>query len=342
MVRQTSRTGILTVGLFLVLLNGGPVFALDSVICKWHGDASGAYSMTFDDGAVGQGEYAVPLLDAHELKATFFVIGSTIHAWYIGSVRIHMREIVQMAREGHEIGSHTYNHRDLRTLTDSEIRQEIEQCQEYLGRYGLRPTSMSYPYSGCDERVEAIVADYFEFARCGYPMVTNSSEWQAINPLHLYWSDSADHYSCLDGAIEQGQWAIGVFHEIGYNGPTVSEFSQFVDTLAYLRDSNALWVDTMTNVGRYIRERAFAHLTTKTREDGHVVEVTLSVADECPSPLVPLTVKTNILMYMVSITQAGNPVDFTISEAEGQRFALYDMLPNTGPVRISLTGKIIE
>lgn len=343
MVRRTSRTGVLLTGLFLVLLSHEPIFAFDSVVCKWHGDARGAYSMAFDDGALGQEEFAVPLLNERELRGTFFVVGFSVEAWYTVPKRLHIRELRDMARHGHEIGNHSYSHKDLRTLTDSEIRQEIERCQEYLGRYGLWPTSFAYPFSGCDERVKAIVAEYFEFARCGYPMITNSSEWLKIDPFHLKWSDSPDHYACLSVAAEQGEWAIGVFHQVGYDGPTVSAFEQFVDTVASLRDSNQLWVDTVTNVGRYIRERAYAQLTSKTIDDGNAIELTLRVTSACPSPLVPLTVKTDISgMYVASITQAEHPIGFTMSETSEQRFVICEVLPDAGVVRIELTKNVAD
>jgi hypothetical protein len=295
--------------------------------------------MTFDDGAIGQDEFAIPLLDERGLKGTFFVIGMSVQAWYTVPARLHARELVEMARNGHEIGNHTNSHRDLRPLTDSEIGQEMQQVQEYLGRYGLWPVSMAYPVSGCDARVEAIVGEYVEFARGGYPMVTNSSEWTKIDPLNLRWSDDADHYSCLYAAIEKNEWAIGVFHEIGSGGPSVSEFEQLVDTVVTLRDSNQLWVDTLKNVGTYIRERAFATLESKTTNNGKTIEVTLKVASACPSPVVPLTVKTDIAgMHLKLIHQVGHPINFTVSETAGTRHSVvYDILPDAGPACLELT-----
>jgi peptidoglycan/xylan/chitin deacetylase (PgdA/CDA1 family) len=339
MSRRTSSIRIVATGLFLALLSGRPIFAYESAICKWRGDARGAYTMTFDDGAIGQEEFAVPLLDERGLKGTFFVIGMSVQAWYTVPTRLHARELVEMARNGHEIGSHTHSHRDLRLLTDSEIRQEMQQVQEYLGRYGLWPVSLAYPFGGRDQRVQAIVGEYVEFARGGYPMVTNSSNWTNIDPLNLRWSDSSDHYSCLSAAAERNEWAIGVFHEIGYQGPTVTEFEQFVDAVVALRDSNELWVDTLRNVATYAREMAFAKLESKTTNNGKTIEVTLKVASECRAPLVPLTVKTDISGKRLKlIHQVEHPITFTLHEAGTSRFVVYDVLPDAGPVCLELTG----
>jgi hypothetical protein len=278
------------------------------------------------------------MLNDRRLRGTFFVVGSDVEAWWAQSRRLHIVELLDMARDGHEIGSHTYSHPDLRTLTDAQIRQEMEQSLQYLARYGIKVASMAYPFGASDDRVRAIVAQYVEFARGGKPVVM-SPNWVEVNALDLGLLSGSDHYSSLQAASLQQGWAIDVFHHIGEGYLSEADFERLVDTLVSLRDSHQLWVDTLANVATYIRERAFAQLKSKTTNDGNTIIVTLGVDSECPSPLIPLTVQTEISgMYVKSINQAGRPIGFRISETGEQRFVIYDVLPNAGPAYVELTN----
>lgn len=62
------------------------------------------------------------VLKKHEVKATFFVTKMFMDA-EPDSVR-------RMVEEGHTVGNHTVSHKDLPTLTDEEIYQEIILCEE--------------------------------------------------------------------------------------------------------------------------------------------------------------------------------------------------------------------
>src|SRR6516164_9122938 len=60
-------------------------------------------AMTFDDGpSVTLTPKLLDLLAAHHIKATFFVIGE--------NVAEHPEIVARAAREGHEIGNHSWSH----------------------------------------------------------------------------------------------------------------------------------------------------------------------------------------------------------------------------------------
>ena len=74
-------------------------------------------ALTFDDGPKRDSGRLLDVLKASNVKATFFVVGKQAQAF---------PEIVKrMADEGHEIGNHTFNHRDLEYLNEEEITQEV-------------------------------------------------------------------------------------------------------------------------------------------------------------------------------------------------------------------------
>lgn len=316
----------------------------DTYITEWRGGAEGAYSFTFDDGAMGQFQYAVPILNEHNIHATFFLIGASVKAWYGTPGRVHVPQMISMASAGHEIGNHTYSHPRLTELSDEDIHLEMLLTQEFFNNWGLNPVSLAYPYSDTDDRVRSIVGQYMKFARDGYPMLTNSSSWDELNPLDLRWSSkSTDHYPCIDLAVSSGTWAIGVFHAIGIgSGPTVEEFETFVKYVATLRDAGELWVDTVREIACYTRERSSATITSNYSAETRTITVGLQVGLGYPY-IVPLTLRTDVNGYYVkSISQSEMPISYEVVNDEASRLVQYDVVPDGGDVTIELTEQASE
>jgi peptidoglycan/xylan/chitin deacetylase (PgdA/CDA1 family) len=319
----------------------------DTYITEWQGGAIGAYSFTFDNGNAGQWQYAVPILNESNIQATFFLNGASVAAWYsTGQIRhIHIPQMLNITAAGHEIGSLTYNHLNLADLNDIDVQTQMSLDQEFFNSYGIHPISFAYPFSRTDERVQAIVGQYVEFARGGYPMLTNSSSWNELNPLNLRWSSNGDyHYECVDVAIDKGTWAISVFNQIGFDGagPTIEEFSAFVDYIAARRDAGELWVDTLGNIACYIRERYVAVITKKYDAGTNTIKIYLKVGLAYPY-IVPLTLRTSINEYYIkSINQSEMPISYDLLNDQEGQVIQYDVIPDGGEVRIMLTDQPSE
>ncbi len=103
--------------------------------------ADGEVVLTFDDGPLRR--YTVPVLqalDAHCTKATFFVVGR---------MAIADPELVrETARRGHTIGTHTWSHRNQRTLGQSAARGEVELAISSVRKTAGQPTApfFRFPY----------------------------------------------------------------------------------------------------------------------------------------------------------------------------------------------------
>ena len=88
-------------------------------------------ALTFDDGP--DPEVTPPLLDLlarHGAQATFFVVGAAVAA--------HPALLARIAREGHEIGNHTWSHRALPSLPWRTQWDEIGRCERAIGAGGTR------------------------------------------------------------------------------------------------------------------------------------------------------------------------------------------------------------
>jgi peptidoglycan/xylan/chitin deacetylase (PgdA/CDA1 family) len=82
--------------------------------------------LTFDDyGSSTQVKSILNTLHAYNVRAVFFPIGSF--------ARYHPDLIRLMKSQGHRVGNHTYDHKDLTYLTNSRIKWEIDTAAHYIG-----------------------------------------------------------------------------------------------------------------------------------------------------------------------------------------------------------------
>jgi peptidoglycan/xylan/chitin deacetylase (PgdA/CDA1 family) len=96
-------------------------------------------ALTFDDGPFAPvGNQIMDCLAQYGGKATFFVVGSRVSAY--GA------EMQRMAAEGHEIGNHTYGHKNLTKLSTAQIRSQINLCHDTVqAACGVRPALVRPP-----------------------------------------------------------------------------------------------------------------------------------------------------------------------------------------------------
>lgn len=97
-------------------------------------------AFTFDDGpSETNTNYLLDNLDKYDAKVTFFVLGSRVNS---------NKETIKRAYlEGNDIGSHTYNHRNLNLLSDVALMDEVKKTNEAIkGIIGTSPTLLRPPY----------------------------------------------------------------------------------------------------------------------------------------------------------------------------------------------------
>lgn len=84
--------------------------------------------LTFDDGPIPDiSEFVLDTLQAYDAQASFFCVGDNI--------RKHPDIFQKILQAGHQVGNHTFHHRNGRQLSTSEYWQEVSLCQEQIDRY---------------------------------------------------------------------------------------------------------------------------------------------------------------------------------------------------------------
>jgi peptidoglycan/xylan/chitin deacetylase (PgdA/CDA1 family) len=104
-----------------------------SVASGTSSDGSKRLALTFDDGPTTQFTAQVlDILAAHNVKATFFMIGELI--------KRHPGLTSRTLDEGHVLGNHTYDHLSAGVQSPDEVRKTVERGADAIARFtGERP-----------------------------------------------------------------------------------------------------------------------------------------------------------------------------------------------------------
>jgi peptidoglycan/xylan/chitin deacetylase (PgdA/CDA1 family) len=131
-----------------------------------------AVALTFDDGFANFGTRAWPLLKAHDLPVTVFVVADHVgrtNAWGGQEAPgiptlplLDWHAVATLADEGVVLGAHSRTHADLRAVRGTELADEIGGVAErVMAETGRRPEAFAYPYGHWSAAaVEAVGRSY--------------------------------------------------------------------------------------------------------------------------------------------------------------------------------------
>ena len=110
---------------------------------KDHGDQcqEKVIYLTFDAGYEnGNVAKILDILQEHQIKGAFFILGNLINR---------NPELVQrMADEGHLVCNHTYTHKNIATMSDADIINEIDRLEKRLYKFDRQANGKIFSPSG--------------------------------------------------------------------------------------------------------------------------------------------------------------------------------------------------
>jgi peptidoglycan/xylan/chitin deacetylase (PgdA/CDA1 family) len=317
-----------------------------ATVALWQGDKKGAVSMTFDDGMISQFNNALPLLQAHGLKATFFIVVD-----YLGyDAFMDELNIGDLAAAGQEIGSHSLTHSDLTSLDLSEQGDELSMSQSTLqGLSGQDVTTFAYPAGDYDADVIAMTDDYYIAARTANAWALNASlpDLYTLNIIGPNDGGTGDPnvisylQGWVDGAVADNKWAIEMFHSVDYPGGEDNVSSTALSThMDYLvANEPNVWTAPMGTVAEYIYERDAASVTTLI-SDSNVIQLDLhcGLDNRFDTPLTLLSPclegwESEVVYVKQGLTEQIADIVFK----DGSYYMMYDALPDAGTIEVSLT-----
>ncbi len=134
-----------------------------------------AISLTFDDGIANLATQAAPILAAHGMTATVFVVSKRVgkdNRWETRSrpgvpdlALLGWEELGLLASRGWTIGSHSRHHHRLPGCSDQQLDEELEgAADDVAAALGARPRWFAYPYGAVNPRVAARTAATYDLA----------------------------------------------------------------------------------------------------------------------------------------------------------------------------------
>lgn len=137
--------GILTLfSIFFIYVYHG--FGYQPDIYRTGNRTSNKVALTFDDGP--SEEFTLPILDIlrdYGVPATFFMVGSHVEKFPEVAKRV--------LEEGHAIGNHTQNHRNIPTLSTMDLHKEMMEATAIIAETtGIYPAYVRPPRGMYDDR----------------------------------------------------------------------------------------------------------------------------------------------------------------------------------------------
>lgn len=239
----------------------------------WPGECHAAVSLTFDDGMKSQLERAVPMLNEADLPATFYLVMRG--ADYLEKLAP-WREV---AKAGHELGSHTVGHtcsqafrdnpaaKGLENMTLEDIEKDIIEAKSRLQQLVPEQVEMSFCYPCYMEHVGRgptrqsyvpVVARHHiagrgkgEFPFANHPATVD---------LHYAWSWPAERMPAsqmiglAETCVANNCWGIFAFHGVdeGRLGVAKSDLRELADYLQV--NHSRIWTAPVAKVARRIIE----------------------------------------------------------------------------------------
>ena len=107
-------------------------------------------ALTFDDGPSVYTNQLLDILKENDAKATFFVLGK--------SAKVQKNTVLRTFHEGHQIGNHSWDHKDLKKLSKADIEQQINETNQTIKNItGKAPNVLRPPYGSYNNSVKEIV-----------------------------------------------------------------------------------------------------------------------------------------------------------------------------------------
>lgn len=132
-------------------------------------------ALTFDAGPSENSPRLLDILKDKKVPATFFLLGKN-------HIEKYPQLVKRMAAEGHEVASHTWDHKILTKIPEAEVRDELKRPNDAIKRLtGHQPTLMRPPQGRTDSHVHKIAKE--------------------LGLAEVLWSVTAKDYTTNDSAL---------------------------------------------------------------------------------------------------------------------------------------------
>lgn len=130
-------------------------------------------ALTFDDGPHSTITRRIAnCLEQYNGRGTFFVVGDRVSG--------NSKTLARVASAGHQIGSHTWSHKNLKSLSAEGVASEVRRAQTAIRNVtGSAPRIIRPPYGSTGETARAAIRDTANLAIVNWSV--DSEDWKSKN-----------------------------------------------------------------------------------------------------------------------------------------------------------------
>lgn len=236
---------------------------------SWPHGARAAVSLSFDDARLSQVDVGLEILDAHAVRASF----------YVSPINLRQRTANwrRAAATGHEIGNHTMSHpcsgnfpwsrnNALEDYTLARMEEELLQANAWiLSEVGITPQTFAYPcgqtFVGRGEHLESyvpLISKHFAAGRAFQAEVPNDPAFCDLSHLGAFDVDGQSGkwlINWIQDTCRTGSWVIFCGHEIGKGGRQTTLVKELDAVCRWLSERpNEIWTAPINSVAGWIKQ----------------------------------------------------------------------------------------
>lgn len=241
----------------------------DTLVYPWPQGKLAAVSLSFDDARESQVKLGTPLLDQYGIKATFYVVPSTMQRQLEGWKKA--------VASGHEIGNHSLTHpcmenfdwsrkNALENYSLKAMRKNLAECNKKIEELlGVKPEVFAYP---CGQKFVGRGAKTKSYVPLVSKMFLTGRGWMdeaANNPRYCNFAqltgvemDGKNFDQILpliEDAKKNGKWLLLAGHEMGEGGQQTTRLAMLKQLAEYVNNpANGIWIAPVGTVAKYIQQ----------------------------------------------------------------------------------------
>ena len=339
----------------------------------WADDRQSAFSFSFDDGFISQYENVRNILNQNNFPATYFILPPFLTdtlpgIWRYGTWQM----FLEMYNEDYELASHSLNHPDLTqlplgdTLTPGTIHYELYKSKQMINQKTQSGDciTFAYPFAIHNPLIDSLTSLYYEFSRevGGIPNPSSivGMDWFKLKSYQVEFDLPRDSLQndfdelntiigWIENSIQNGTWGIHLAHEIvpfeqindllieGAYHPIASEWLIIlIDWLKGKSDANKIWIETIGNVSKYIKERDSYIYNVITKSNLKIeIELTDTLDDEIYNHPLSAFISVPEEWHSVLVEQANETQVLESFNADSMQFVLAKVIPDGGIIQLT-------
>ena len=179
-------------------------------------------SINFDDGRIGNYTNALPLLTQHNFKTTQYIVTESL-AGADPSYYMTQSQINAFYAAGHEIGSHTVDHKSLTGLSTAKVDQELSNSKSTLEALFPPINNFSIPNGDYNASVITEIKNYYRSARTsnlGFNTLSTFDPYGIECQYITYSTSLGDLQSWLAQAAQDKAWLVILYHGVDNPHPS--------------------------------------------------------------------------------------------------------------------------